>query len=166
MRRWYVAYTRALAEQQVVGHLHRQGFEAYVPICRRLRRHARRAEVVTTPLFPRYVFVALDLTADRWRSVKGTYGICHLVCHGDWPAFVSDGVVAALRAREDEEGFVSLASLALFDRGARLRVLDGPFADQTGVYDRMTAAERVVLLFGLLGREVEVSVPIHAVVAA
>ena len=166
MKRWYVAYTRARAEGQTAGHLRRQGFEAYVPLFRKLRRHARASEVVAAPLFPRYVFVALDLTVDRWRSVNGTVGVCRLVCHGEWPAPVPQGVVAALRAREDGKRCVSLACLALFDRGARLRVLDGKFTGHTGVYERMTDGERIVLLFDMLGHEVEVSLPIHAVEAA
>ena len=166
MMRWYVAYTQPNAEWKAVAHLRRQGFEAYLPLCRAIRRHARRQEVVRRPLFPRYVFVGLDLAADRWRAVNGTVGVGRLVCHGERPAPLPDAVVAALRAGEDAEGLVSLSSLVLFDPGARLRVLDGAFAGKTGRYVAMSAAERVVLLFDLIGREVEVTVPIHAVEAA
>ena len=59
-----------------------------------------------------------------------------------------------------------LSRLLLFDPGARLRVLDGAFSGQTGLYHGMTETERVVLLFDLIGREVRVAVPIHAVEAA
>ena len=54
----------------------------------------------------------------------------------------------------------------LFDAGARLRVLDGAFAGQTGLYQSMTEAERVVLLFDLMGRPARLAVAIHAVEAA
>ena len=166
MMRWYVAYTQPNAEWKAVAHLRRQGFAAYLPLCRAIRRHARRQDVVRRPLFPRYVFVGLDLAADRWRAVNGTVGVSRLVSHGEWPAPLPGDVVARLRAGEDAEGMVSLASLVLFDPGARLRVLDGAFAGQTGRYVAMSAAERVVLLFDLIGAEVEVTVPIHAVEAA
>lgn len=166
MRRWYVAHTRPHAERYAVDHLLRQDFLAYVPFCRKLRRHARRCEMVKSPMFPRYVFVALDMAIDRWRSINGTRGISHLVCFGGRPEALPEGTVETLRAQEDDDGFVSLASLTLFDRGARLRVLDGSFAGKIGIYERMSAAERVVLLFDLLGHEVEVSVPLHAVEAA
>ena len=166
MMRWYVAYTQPNAEWKAVAHLRRQGFEAYLPLCRAMRRHARRQEVVRRPLFPRYVFVGLDLSTDRWRAVNGTLGVSRLVSHGDRPAPLPDAVIAALRAGEDAEGLVSLTSLVLFDPGARLRVLDGAFAGQTGIYQTMTEAERVVLLFDLIGSQVRVAVPIHAVEAA
>ena len=166
MKRWYVAYTQPQAELRATGHLKRQGFDAYLPLCRRIRRHARREESVLRPLFPRYVFVALDLDVDRWRSVNGTVGVCRLVCHGEQPAALPDGVVEGLRDGEIDEGVVPLSQLVLFDPGARLRVLDGAFAGQTGIYQAMTEAERVVLLFDLIGREVGVTVPIYAVEAA
>jgi len=166
MKRWYVAYTQPQAELRAAGHLERQGFDAYLPLCRRIRRHARREETVLRPLFPRYVFVALDLKADRWRSVNGTVGVSRLVCQGERPAPLPDGVVEGLRDGEIDEGVVPLSQLVLFDPGAQLRVLDGAFAGQTGIYQAMTEAERVVLLFDLIGSQVRVAVPIHAVEAA
>lgn len=166
MKRWYVAYTQAQAELRAVGHLKRQSFDAYLPLCRRIRRHARREESILRPLFPRYVFVALDLDVDRWRSVNGTVGVSRMVCRAERPAALPDGVVEGLRISEIEEGVVPLSRLVLFDAGAKLRVLDGSFAGQTGIYNGMSEAERVVLLFDLLGRQVKVTVPIHAVEAA
>ena len=166
MKRWYVAYTQPQAERRAAAHLKRQGFDAYLPQCRRIRRHARREETVLKPLFPRYLFVALDLDADRWHAVNGTIGVSRLVCHGERPTALPEGVVEGLRDAEIDEGAVPLSRLVLFDAGARLRVLDGAFAGQTGLYHGMTEAERVVLLFDLIGREVRVAVPIHAVEAA
>ena len=89
-----------------------------------------------------------------------------MVCRAERPAALPDGVVEGLRISEIEEGVVPLSRLVLFDAGAKLRVLEGSFAGQTGVYDGMSEAERVVLLFDLLGRQVKVMVPIHAVEAA
>lgn len=166
MRRWYVAYTQPTAERRAAGHLKRQGFDAYLPLCRQIRRHARREETVLRPLFPRYVFVALDLEVDRWRSINGTIGVSNLVCHGERPAALPDGVVEGLRDGELDGGVVPLSRLVMFDKGAQLRVLDGAFVGQTGIYHGMTSAERVVLLFNLIGSNVEVTVPIHAVEAA
>ena len=166
MMRWYVAYTQPQRERQAFEHLKRQGFEAYLPCYRKLRRHARRRELVRAPLFPRYLFVAVDVAAQRWRAINGTRGVCHLVCDGIRPAPVPDGIIERLRVREDDEGCVSLASLALFDPGASVHVIGGVFAGHRGIYERMTDGERVVVLLDLLGRKVEVVVPFHAVEAA
>jgi transcriptional antiterminator RfaH len=166
MKQWHVVYTQYRAETRAVEQLRHQGFETYFPRCSKIRRHARREDVVRTALFPRYLFVAFDVEFDRWRAVNGTIGVNHLICHGEQPMALPDDVVPRLRANETEDGLVSLGSLALFERGAKLRVLDGAFGGQTGIYDGMTGADRVVLLFDLIGRQVRVAVPIHAVEVA
>lgn len=71
-----------------------------------------------------------------------------------------------VRDGEIDEDVVPLSQLVLFDPGALLRVLDGAFAGQRGIYQVMTEAERVVLLFGLIGSHVQVAVPVHVVEAA
>src|SRR5512143_673906 len=103
--RWYVAQSQPHAERKAVWHLNRQGFETYLPVYQKRRRHARRTETVLAPLFPRYIFVAVDLAAQRWLSIRSTVGVSNLVCNGDVPAAVPDGVIDALKHREDERGF-------------------------------------------------------------
>src|SRR5690606_4437557 len=117
MIRWYAAYTQPQAETRAARELRQQGFDAFLPLCRRLRRHARRTETVLRPLFPRYLFLAMDVERQRWRSVNGTRGVAQLVRQGDRPAPIPSGIIEALRARADASGAVPLDSLALFERG-------------------------------------------------
>lgn len=166
MTRWYVAYTQPQAEAKAAQHLRNQGFPVFLPFHRRLRRHARRTEAVLRPLFPRYLFVALDLERQRWRSVGGTRGVIHLVCQGERPAPVPAGVVEALQARADPSGAIPLDALAVLEPGRPLRITAGVFAGHTGRYESMTEDERVVLLLDLLGRRLEIAVPAMCVQAA
>ena len=85
MRRWYVVYAQPHAEARAAEQLGRQGYEAYLPQQRRWLRHARKRELVRRPLFPRYLFVALDLLATRWRPILSTIGVAGLVRHGEEP---------------------------------------------------------------------------------
>ena len=78
--RWYVVQSHPHAELRAVAHLQRQGFETYLPRYRKRRRHARRIETVEAPLFPRYLFVSIDLATQRWRAIHSTIGVSHLVC--------------------------------------------------------------------------------------
>jgi transcriptional antiterminator RfaH len=165
-RRWYVFHTQQHAERRAAAHLARQGFEAFVPLHVRRRRHARRIEQVAAPLFPRYGFVRLDLAADRWRSINGTVGVQRLIAGGERPAPVPVGIVEALRQRSDAAGVVPTSALRVFARGDKLRISEGIFSDHVGLYERLTADERVVLLLEVLGREVEIAVPYTAVDAA
>jgi transcriptional antiterminator RfaH len=130
------------------------------------RRHARRVEHVAAPLFPRYLFVAIDLSTQRWRSIFSTVGVSRLVCSGDTPTPMSDDVIGALKTREDESGFVRLLLRPNFHAGDAVRVLDGVFADCLGLYEGMRDSDRVAILLDLLGRKVRVTVDVESVVAA
>lgn len=165
-KQWYVVQTQTHAENKAAAHLARQDFEVYVPRYLKRRRHARRTELVAAPLFPRYIFVGVDMATQRWRSIQSTFGVCRLVCNGDNPATVARGAVEALRLREDEKGFVVLDSPPQFLAGDKVRVLDGAFADCFGSFEGMRADERVTLLLDLLGRKVRIVLDALSVAAA
>ena len=164
--KWYVVQSQPNAEIKATLHLQRQCFDVYLPRYQKRRRHARRVEFVTAPLFPRYLFVSIDLTAQRWRSVFSTVGVSRLICTGETPTPVPDAVIAAIRAREDASGLVNLGNRPLFAVGDKIRLLDGAFADCLGLYEGLKDSDRVAILLDLLGRKVRVMVDIDAVAAA
>lgn len=157
MKRWYVAHTRPQAEARAREHLVHQGFEAWLPEYLRKRRHARRTDEVRRPLFPRYLFVRLDLDAQRWRAVLGTVGVQHLV-GGDPPTPIADQVIAALKARVDEEGLVPVSPALSLQAGDAVRIAEGPLADLEGVFLDIDERDRIAILLKLMGRTMRVQV--------
>lgn len=162
---WYAAYTQALKESLAARHLENQDFSVYLPLYRKSRRHARRIEVIGAPLFPRYVFVTIDVEGQRWRSVNGTVGVCGLVMSGGHPLPVPNAVIEEIRRREDSDGMVALNPQP-FTKGQPLRVKYGPMDDVQGLFDSLADQKRVFMLMHLLGREVRVRVPLNCVTAA
>lgn len=163
--RWYVVHTQPNNESRAAVHLERQGFSTYLPRYLKRRRHARRVETVPAPLFPRYMFVAIDMAVQRWRSIYSTIGVSRLVCAGDEPTAISENLIADLKRRE-ADGYVQLQQRPQYRAGDKLRVLDGVFADCLGLYEGMPDSERVTILLDLLGRKVRVMLDVDAVVAA
>jgi transcriptional antiterminator RfaH len=164
--RWYVVHTQPQNELRAEINLRRQGFATYLPRYQRTRRHARKTETVARPLFPRYLFVGLDLARDRWRAIQSTFGVSNLVFAGDTPLAMPDGVIEQIRAREGGEGFVTLGLPAGIGPGSRVRLIDGIFAESKGILERIADDRRVAILLELLGREVRVFVPAASVGAA
>ncbi len=164
--RWYAVQTHPNAERKARDHLNRQGYSTYLPHYLRRRRHARKTELVPAALFPRYLFVAIDMASQRWRSIQSTIGVCRLVCHGDEPAAVSEQVIAQLRAREDEGGFVRFDFRHRFAPGDQVRVIEGAFEATLGLFDRMSGDQRVAVLLDLLGRKVRVVLDAEMIAAA
>jgi transcriptional antiterminator RfaH len=156
---WYVVHTQPNNESRAEVNLRRQGFTTYLPRYLRRRRHARRTEQVSRPLFPRYLFVCLDLTRDRWRSIQSTFGVNSVILAGETPTPLPLQVVEEIRAREDRDGFVTLGLPAGLKPGNRICLTDGLFADCQGVLERISDNRRVAVLLSLLGRKVRVFVP-------
>jgi transcriptional antiterminator RfaH len=164
--RWYVVQTQANAENKAVAHLARQGFATYLPRYLKRRRHARRVDTVAAPLFPRYLFVEINIDVQRWRSIYSTAGVSRLVSNGDWPVPVPDLVINALRSRENTSGYVEFDERPKFDTGDKVRILEGAFYDCLGIYAGMPDRERVEILLELLGRKVRVLLGAEAIAAA
>jgi len=154
--RWYVAQTHLHAEGKALQHLRRQGFEVYLPRYLKQRRHARRIDTVAAPLFPRYLFVAIDLTAQRWYSIDSTIGIAKLIRYGEVPVAVPDAIVEGLRCRENADGFVQLERQPRFSPGDKIRISHGAFSDCLGLYETISGNDRSAILLDLLGRKVRV----------
>ncbi len=164
--RWYVVQTQVNGEAKAAQNLLRQGYEIYLPRYLKRRRHARKVDFTAKPLFPRYMFVAVDMATQRWRSIQSTFGVARLVSNGDHPATVPEGVVQALRAREDGKGFIRLDSKPAFAYGDKVRVLAGAFMDSAGLFNGLADHDRVSILLDMLGRKVRVLLDADIVAAA
>jgi transcriptional antiterminator RfaH len=154
--KWYVAQTHIHAEVKASQHLGRQGFDVYLPRYLKQRRHARRIDSVAAPLFPRYLFVSIDLTTQRWYSIQSTIGIARLIRHGDLPVAVPDAIVEGLKLREDADGYVQLERRPRFAAGDKIRISDGAFCDCLGLYEQINGNDRSAILLDLLGRKVRI----------
>jgi transcriptional antiterminator RfaH len=164
--RWYVVQTHVHSENRAAAHLLRQGYDVYLPRYLKRRRHARRVDNVPAPLFPRYLFVGFDVAVSRWRSIQSTQGVSCLVRNGDEPAVLPESVVAELRRREDDNGFIRLDLRPQYAPGDKVTVLDGVFADSFGLFEGIADRDRVAILLDLLGRKVRVVLDRESVAAA
>jgi transcriptional antiterminator RfaH len=154
--RWYVAQTHVHAEVKAAQHLVRQGFEVYLPRYRKQRRHARRVDQIAAPLFPRYLFVSIDIAIQRWYSIQSTVGIVRLIRDGDAPVSVPEFIVEGLKRSEDADGYVQLEHRSRFAPGDKIRVSNGAFCDCLGLYEAISGKDRSAILLDLLGRKVRV----------
>ena len=160
MQQWCVVHTQTYQEARAELNLRRQGFEVWLPLVRR----ARRIDHVLAPLFPRYLFVRLDLSIQPWRAINGTFGVVRLLCNRDTPLVVPGGLMEEIMRRRDESGTISLMPRRLAV-GDVVKVTMGPFADLEGVFQTMSGRDRAILLLNLLGREVRASVPLRGLAA-
>lgn len=159
MNRWFVVRTKPGSERVAEINLQRQGFRSYCPYIAATRTSARRV-----PLFPRYLFVELDLEAALWRSVNGTFGVVNLVQFGPKPSAVPAGVVEEIISRENEDGLIVLQPEDTSLRaGDKIVLSEGPLDQQFGVIIRLPGQRRAEVLLHLMGRQVKVTTPLSHV---
>ena len=95
---WYCVHTRPLKESQTVSYLQESlGLETYFPRLKRQRTIRRVRRIVTSPLFPRYLFCRFD-SSDRYRAVRYAPEVIDVVSFGESPTIVSDAVIAELKS--------------------------------------------------------------------
>ncbi len=150
--RWFVARVLAHQENRAQLNLHRSGFRSFVPRLRRTVRHARRLQDILKPLFPGYVFIIIDLSKHRWRTVNGTFGISSLIMGAEQPKPVPPHVVEALIGSCENHGTVILDPD--LEIGQKVRILSGPFAETLCRLAHLDDRGRVRVLLEIMGMEV------------
>lgn len=150
--RWFVARALTHQENRAQLNLQRLGFRSFVPRLRRAVRHARQLRDTLHPLFPGYVFLIIDLSKQRWRTVNGTFGVASLIMGGEQPKPAPQGVVEGLVA-SCEPGKAVLLEDSL-EIGQTVRILSGPFAETLCRLSHLDDRGRVRVLLEIMGMEV------------
>ncbi len=111
--------------------------------------------------FPGYVLVKMEMTDETWHLVKGTSKVTGFVGSGE-------RVEATRSISEDEanslldriaEGEMRPQPKVLFELGENVRVLEGPFANFTGVVDDVNLEKgKVRVLVSIFGRPTPIEI--------
>lgn len=161
---WYAVYCHAQKELFARDQLLNQDYEVYLPLYKKLTRHARQMREVRAPLFPRYLFVSFDVESAQWRSVNSTRGVIGLVkFNHEKPRAIPNTIIEGLKRSQDEEEMVSLAAIELFKPGQQVRIIDGAFTGQVATYQKMNDKQRVEILLNFLNKNVRMEMPACAI---
>ena len=153
--RWFLVHTLPKSERRARLHLEAQGFRTHLPEISKTVRHARQLRTVRAPLFGRYLFLILDLGRDRWLSVQSTFGVSSLFTCDGRPVPVPEGIVENIIAQTEQGNLFVSDGL---EKGQRVRILSGPFADFLGTLERLDENGRVRVLLEMMGTAVPVAI--------
>ena len=139
MPRWYVVQTQPHSRGKGRCALGAPGIYAYLPRYLKRRRHARRIETVAAPLFPRYLFVAIDMAL----PALALDPLDHRRRAGSCATARSRRRSPTAWSRRLCGGARTSAALSGWRRGRglrsanKVRIVDGVFADCLGLFDGM-----------------------------
>jgi transcriptional antiterminator RfaH len=166
MEAWYVVFTKPKQEQVAEENLQRQGIETYLPKVQRRLRRGNRAAYCIEPLFPRYLFINMDVQVQSTASIRSTRGAVNLVAFGAGPVTVAAELISKLKQSADPDLGVHLPVPPKFTAGQKVNILDGPFQDITGTFCALDGESRAMILLDLLGRKNRVCVDTDRLVMA
>lgn len=160
---WYLVHARPRQEAVAAEHLERQGYAVYLPRLKLPRMRRARWHELIEPLFPRYLFAGVRPAEQCIHPIRSTRGVAALVRSGEQYTPVSRGLLDALRARADGEGFHQLSADGLVP-GEKVRIVAGPFAGLEAVFEARQGTDRVRVLLEIIGATTAATIPAGLVV--
>jgi len=167
-RQWFAVRTKPREEARAKQEFERQGFTVYLPLALVRITHARKVSWQPRPFFAGYLFLHLAPEERQWTRIRSTYGAVGAVHFGPFYPPVPDGVIAAIRARENERGLIELdrTPTAPFKKGDRVRLLTGSLSGLEGLFQEMRGEDRALILLNWLGRRISAEVSTQDIAAA
>lgn len=169
--KWFVVHTYSGYENKVKNNLeHRidsmhmkdRIFEVVVPVEDVLEYKAGKKQLIQKKLLPGYLLVRMELDDDSWYVVRNTPGVTGFVGTSARPTPISlDEVDRVLARQKAERPKVS----AEFSEGEGVKVVEGPFADFTGVISEVSLDQsKLKVLVSIFGRETPVELTFDQVI--
>jgi transcriptional antiterminator RfaH len=154
---WFLAQLKPNSYKIAERNLVRQGFRTFLPLHEETRRGDEGFRTRVRPLFPGYMFVALDRDRGNWRAVNSTNGVTRLVSFGREPAAVPQELVRELMLRCDAAGRLR-PSQEFFQPGDEVRVAQGAFTGFVATVERLAPERRIWVLMDLMGTQTRVAI--------
>jgi len=162
---WFLAYTRPRLETVALQNLQQQGFAAYLPLYKRLKKTDVGMEVVFEPMFARYIFFRVTRRNQSVAPVTSTRGIAQIVKFGHELATIRPEALCAIRQLEEARNAADVDSLSSLRPGQTVRFRNPAFNGLEGLV-KSVASARVAVLFEFMGRQQVVTVALHQLEAA
>ena len=156
--KWYAASLQSNREFQVQKYLQGHNVVHFLPTYSMMSQRQDRAVVLKRPLFSGYIFVHLEISGGQKTTVLKSPGVSGLVGFAGRPAVVADEVIRSLQIITGADG-ENVRPHPLVKVGQRVRVVDGPFKNATGILcDSGNQKKQLVVEVSFLGRAVAVPI--------
>jgi transcriptional antiterminator NusG len=156
---WYALHIRSRHQQYVAEALNLKGYEIFAPSYRVVHQSGDRKKIVEKPLFPGYMFCALD--PNERLPVLTVHGVISILGTGSRLTPVEPEEVESVR-RMVQAG-VPTEPYQLLEPGVALRIEHGPLRGVRGVLVTHRGSRRLVITVGLLNRSIAAEIDSHSV---
>lgn len=159
MKHWYVVQTKPRKEREAEENLQYQGFHTYLPWLQRVQQKGPKWTKVMEPLFPRYLFIHMDMQQESVAPIRSTRGVSQLIKFGQHIQAVEPEVIDFLKAREDKDSGCYIGEEKPLAKGDKVEIREGPFQGLVGIYQQTPGEGRAIILLNYLGQQNRVTLP-------
>lgn len=160
-KKWYIVHTYSGYEYKVKAALEKriENFgvaeffgEILIPEEKVIEMVRGQKKTTSRKFFPGYILINMDINDEIWHVVKNTPKVTGFVGGDTAPPTISEEEVKRI-SHQIEEGAIKPKPKVLFEKGERVRVVDGPFVSFNGVVDEVKADKgKLKVLVSIFGR--------------
>jgi len=161
--KWFLVYTKAREEERAQKNLENQGFKTFLPMiaCEKI---SQPKSFSLKPMFPRYLFIMINVEIGNWHLIKSTRGVSHLVLFDNKFAVVPNAVIEFIKTRVNNHSIVKQkVTRQLFQKGDKLVINKGIFQGKEATFFSKTGKERVKVLLKLMNELIIAELPGKAI---
>jgi len=157
MKKWYVIHTKYNNEIMALANLKKYNYDVYCPMISKIVNHARYTKHVKTPLFPKYIFIKLDLSKDSWININYTRGVNKILNDGLSPVPIDKSIIDYFYKLENCEGLIELKQKHQFNVGQKVIVNSSYFKEYLGNIISLNYKQRALVFLELMGKTISIS---------
>lgn len=160
-KRWFVVHTYSGFEDKVAASIGQRakifGLEhqigrVVVPTEKVVEVRNKQKRETEQKFFPGYVLVEMELTDESWHLVRSTPKVTGFVGSGAKPVPLSPEEVQEI-LRQMEVGAEKPKPKSIFQRGDKIRVVEGPFVNFTGTIEDLNIERgKLKVMVAIFGR--------------
>ena len=153
---WIVARNKPNQDKIALINLERQNFEFFQPTFKTMSRRQNKFKEIIKPVFPGYIFIAINLEENNWHTINNTRGISRILVFGNEIPLIRCELIKELQHRFSLNNDPKTADQ--FKIGMNAEITNGPFSKLIGKIDEIDTDQRIWMLLDILGNQTRVSI--------
>ena len=153
---WIVARNKPNQDKIALINLERQNFEFFQPTFKTMSRVQNKFKEIIKPVFPGYIFIAINLEGKNWHKINNTRGISRIIVFGNEIPLIHCQLIEELRYNFSIDNATKAAVSVKI--GMTAEITNGPFAQLIGKIEKIDSDQRIWILLDILGNQTRVSI--------
>ena len=153
---WIVARNKPNQDKIALINLERQNFEFFQPTFKTMSRIQNKFKEMIKPVFPGYIFIAINIEDNNWHKINNTRGISRIIVFGNEIPLIHCQLIKELQHRFSLNN--TPKAVEPFEVGMNAKITNRPFAQLIGKIEEIDADQRIWILVDILGTQTRVSI--------